>query len=154
MGSIRLETVIKAPIERCFDLARSVDVHIASTAMTNERVVAGKSHGLLGLGESVTWEGRHFGVRLRQRATITRFDPPHVFIDESNSGPLRAMRHTHQFVKERDRTLMVDTFEYELPLGGFGRIADRLVIERHLKRFLQERASFLKAAAERSGGGG
>ena len=64
------------------------------------------------------------------------------------------MRHTHQFVKERDRTLMVDTFEYELPLGGFGRIADRLVIERHLKRFLQERAAFLKAAVERSGGGG
>src|SRR5207244_7033793 len=126
----------------------------ASPAMTNEQVVAGKSHGLLGLGESVTWEGRHFGVRLRQRATITRFDPPHVFIDESSSGPLRAMRHTHQFVKERDRTLMVDTFEYELPLGGFGRITERLVIQSHLKRLLQEGAAFLQAGAARARVGG
>jgi ligand-binding SRPBCC domain-containing protein len=154
VGSIRLETLINAPIERCFDLARSIDAHIASTARTKERVVAGKAHGLLDLGESVTWEGRHFGIRIRQSATITRFDPPHVFIDESSGGPLKAMRHTHQFVKEHGGTLMVDTFEYELPVGGLGRIADRLVIERHMKRFLRERAAFLKAEAERSGGGG
>ena len=144
---------IKAPIERCFDLARSVDIHVASAAKSRERVVRGKSHGMLELGDSVTWEARHFGIRLRQGVTITRFESPHVFVDESTVGPLKSLRHTHQFVQENHGTLMVDTFEYELSAGVFGRIVDRLVIERHLRSFLRERAAYLKREAERSGAG-
>jgi ligand-binding SRPBCC domain-containing protein len=153
MGSIRVETLIHAPIERCFDLARSVEAHLASTARTDERVIAGKTHGLMELGDSVTWDARHLGLRWRQGAVITRLDPPHVFVDESTAGPLRSLRHVHQFAPEGDATLMVDTFDYELPAGPLGTIADRLVVERYLRRFLTERAQFLKAEAERSGGG-
>ena len=149
MGSIRVQTLIKAPIERCFDLARSVDAHIASTDASGERVVEGKAHGLLGPGESVTWEARHFGVRWRQGSTITRFEPPHVFVDESTGGPLRSLRHVHQFLNEKGGTLMVDTFDYELPLGVLGRVADRVAVEHHLRRFLSARAAYLKQAAER-----
>jgi ligand-binding SRPBCC domain-containing protein len=148
VGSIRVETLINAPIERCFDLARSVEAHLASTAKTDERVVGGKAKGLFELGDSVTWEGRHFGLRLRQGSTITRSEPPHVFVDEGTDGPLRGFRHVHQFVTERDATLMVDTFEYGLPAAMFGRLADRLFVERHLRRFLTDRAAHLKAAAE------
>jgi Uncharacterized conserved protein len=149
VGSIRVETLIKAPIERCFDLARSVDAHLGSTSRTGERVVAGRTHGLLGAGDSVTWEARHLGMRLRQGSSITRFEPPHMFVDESTSGPLKSLRHAHQFVDEGGATLMVDTFQYELPVGLLGRVADRLVVERHLRRFLAERAAYVKAEAER-----
>jgi len=152
VGSIRLETLIHGPIERCFDLARSVDAHLASTAKTGERVVRGRTHGLLELGDSVTWEGRHFGLRLQQGSTVTRLERPHVFVDESTAGPLKSLRHVHQFVREDEATLMVDTFEYELPAGAFGRLADRLLVERHLRAFLEERAAYVKAAAEGSGG--
>jgi ligand-binding SRPBCC domain-containing protein len=153
VGAIRVETLIHAPIERCFDLALSVDAHLASTARTGERVVRGRTHGLLELGESMTWEGRHFGLRLRQGSTVTRLERPHVFVDESTAGPLKSLRHVHQFVREDEATLMVDTFEYELPAGTLGRLVDRLLVERHLSTFLEERAAYLKAAAERSGSG-
>ena len=63
MGVIRLETFIRAPIERCFDLSRSVDLHILSTAQTNERAIDGVTSGLMKLGDVVTWEARHFGVK-------------------------------------------------------------------------------------------
>jgi ligand-binding SRPBCC domain-containing protein len=154
MGSIRVETLIHAPIERCFDLARSIDAHLASTAKTRERVVGGKTGGLLELGDSVTWEGRHLGLVLRQSSTITRLDRPHMFVDESTDGPLRSLRHVHQFVRENEATLMVDTFEYELPAGGLGALADRILVERYLRSFLTERASYLKKEAERSSGRG
>ncbi len=154
VGSIRLETRIAAPQHVCFDLARSVDAHLGSTARSGERVVAGRLHGLLGLGESVTWEARHLGLKLRQGSRISRLDAPHVFVDESVSGPLRAMRHVHQFVPEKGGTRMVDTFDYELPAGVFGRVVDRLFVESYLRRFLRERADFLKAEAERSSRGG
>jgi ligand-binding SRPBCC domain-containing protein len=135
-------------MERCFDLARSVEAHVASTAKTHERVVGGKMEGLFELGDSVIWEARQFGLRLRQGATITRSEPPHVFVDEGASGPLGHFRHVHQFVPEHGATLMVDTFEYELPLHLGGRLADRLVVERRVRRLLIDRAAYLKQEAE------
>ena len=60
MATIRLETLIPAPIERCFDLARDIDLHVRSTAHTREVAVAGVRTGLIGPGDEVTWEGIHF----------------------------------------------------------------------------------------------
>ena len=71
MPLIVLETVIRAAPERCFDLARSVDAHVASTHQSGERVVAGRTQGLLELGEEVTWEAVHLGLRQRLTAKIT-----------------------------------------------------------------------------------
>jgi ligand-binding SRPBCC domain-containing protein len=151
MASIRVQTVIDAPMDRCFDLARSVEGHLASTAKTKERVVGGRKEGLFQLGDSVTWEATYFGLRLRQGSTITRSEPPHVFVDEGTTGPLGNFRHVHQFVPEHGATLMVDTFEYELPVSLGGRLADRLLVERRLRRLLTDRAAYLKAEAERGG---
>ena len=62
MPTIILETFIHAPIERCFDLARDIDLHADSMKHTGEKAVAGKTSGLIGPGETVTWRARHFGV--------------------------------------------------------------------------------------------
>jgi ligand-binding SRPBCC domain-containing protein len=149
MTSIRLETLITAPIDRCFDLARSVEAHLASTAKTAERVVGGRKEGLFELGDSVTWEARHFGLRLRQGSTITRSEPPHMFVDEGTTGPLGHFRHMHQFVPGlAAATLMVDTFEFELPVRLGGRLAELLIVKRHLRRLLIDRAAYLKKKAE------
>ncbi|MBL4755322.1 MAG: cell division protein, partial [Flavobacteriales bacterium] len=43
MPKINLTTKIKAPVERVFDLARSIDLHILSTTGTHEKAVAGKT---------------------------------------------------------------------------------------------------------------
>lgn len=75
MAVIRIVTTIAAPIERCFDLARDVDFHTRSLEATGERAVAGRTSGLIGLGESVTWKARHLGVRRRFTAEVTAFDP-------------------------------------------------------------------------------
>jgi hypothetical protein len=40
--------------------------------------------------------------------------------------------------------------DYRSPLGLLGRLADKLFLERYLRRFLTERAIFLKTAAESS----
>jgi hypothetical protein len=62
MPRLELSTYINAPVEICFDTARSIDVHMASTAHTGERAIAGRTSGLIELGETVTWRARHFGV--------------------------------------------------------------------------------------------
>lgn len=93
MPLIRLETMIDAPPERCFDLAIDVDVHVASVAASGERAVAGVTAGRMALGDWVTWEARHFGVRQRLTAVITEYDRPHAFVDEMRAGIFERFRH-------------------------------------------------------------
>lgn len=70
MPVIEIELRILAPAERVFDLSRSVDLHVRSTAWTHERAVAGVTRGLLSLDDQVTWEAVHFGVRQRLTSRI------------------------------------------------------------------------------------
>lgn len=79
MHTVQVETRIDAPLDRCFDLARSVDAHVASAEGTGERAVAGRRSGLLVLGEEVTWEARHLGIRQRLTSRITAFERPTFF---------------------------------------------------------------------------
>ncbi len=83
---IRINTPIAAPIEQCFDLARDIDFHMQSLAVTGERAVGGCMTGLISLNESVTWEGTHLGVGQRFTAQITDFQRPHYFRDEMTAG--------------------------------------------------------------------
>src|SRR3954462_12538298 len=124
MPLIEFETWIDAPLERCFDLARDVEAHVASTGKSGERPVAGVMTGLIGLGEEVTWEAVHLGVRQRLTSRITRMERPTMFVDEMVRGAFRSFVHTHEFRPERGGTLMVDRFDYESPLGFLGRVAD------------------------------
>jgi hypothetical protein len=54
VAAIRIVTLIAAPTDRCFDLARDIDFHTRSLAGTGEKAVAGRTSGLIGQGESVT----------------------------------------------------------------------------------------------------
>src|SRR5689334_17450127 len=98
MPEIRVETRIVAAQERCFDLARDVAAHQASLADTGERAVGGVTAGLLGPGDSVTWEATHLGIKQRLTARITAFEPPARFVDEQVRGAFHAFAHTHDFI--------------------------------------------------------
>jgi hypothetical protein len=92
MPIIRLETKVHAPAQRLFDLARSIDAHMATTSATSERAVDGVTTGLIGLGQQVTWEARHFGVKQRLTVHITVFNPPFAFEDAMIAGAFKRMK--------------------------------------------------------------
>jgi ligand-binding SRPBCC domain-containing protein len=148
MQTIQLETRIVAPALRCFQLSLSIDLHTETTAQTGERAVAGVTHGLIGDGESVTWEGRHFGLLLRHTSRIVGYDPPIFFCDEMTEGMFKSFRHEHHFSEQRGETVMRDVLQFAAPLGLLGIIAERVVLYRYLRSFLIERNQILKQAAE------
>jgi ligand-binding SRPBCC domain-containing protein len=143
-----MQTYIEAPIERCFDLARSIDAHMQSTSKTRERAVAGVSSGLINLGETVTWEAVHFGIKQRLTSKITRMERPTLFVDEMVRGIFRSFSHLHEFRPVPGGTMMLDTFRYTAPIGPLGRLADGLFLERYMRTLLKERNRYLKQAAE------
>ena len=148
MPVIEVTTFITAPIGRVFDLARSIDLHTASTSQTGEQAINGVTSGLMGAGQEVTWRARHFGVWQTLTVRITRFERPAGFRDEMTRGTFRRMNHDHLFTASADGTVMRDIFTYESPLGLLGRIADRLFLESYMRRFLVERNQIIKRTAE------
>jgi ligand-binding SRPBCC domain-containing protein len=145
---IKLKTEINAPIERVFDLARSIDLHKDSMSKYKEKAVAGTASGLINLNETVTWEATHFGVRQRLTSKITAFERPHYFRDSMISGAFKRFDHDHYFESRGEKTLVKDMFDYDSPLGFLGKIADVLLVESHMREMLEERNQIIKAAAE------
>ena len=149
MPVIELSTRIGAPLERVFDLSRSVDLHAAAMSHTGEKAVGGVTAGLVGAGDEVTWRARHFGVWQRLTSRITAYDRPAHFRDSMVRGAFRRFDHDHFFAADGpDATAMRDRFDFEAPLGILGRLAERWFLTAYMRRFLGERNRALKAVAE------
>jgi ligand-binding SRPBCC domain-containing protein len=148
MPIIRLETKIRAPLEMCFDLARSVELHMRSAALSRETAVGGVTSGLLQLNQEVTWEATHLFVKQRLTSRITIFDRPRHFRDSMVSGAFRRFDHDHIFSEAGGATLMTDVFDFTSPLGPLGKLADLLFLKNYLEGFLKRRAEVIRTEAE------
>lgn len=82
---------------------------------------------------------RWLGLPLRWRTVIRMYDPPRSFCDEQVGGPYRKWVHTHSFVEEHGGTRIIDDVDYEMPFGGLGSIAERLMVRRQLHSIFQYR---------------
>lgn len=149
MPLIQLTNTIKAPILQVFDLSRDIDFHQKSVARSREKAIAGRTSGLINLGETVTWEAIHFGVKQQLTTKITEMNAPHSFTDEMLTGAFKSIRHEHLFEqKEGGITIMIDLFHFESPLGIFGKLFNTLVLTKYMTRFLEERNAAIKESLE------
>ena len=144
-------TIIHAPIESCFDLARSVEVHLAGNIHSGEQAVAteGRTSGLLELGERVTWRAKHFGVWHKLTSEITQMDRPAHFQDAVVRGIFPYMRHDHYFrTLSPTETEMRDVFVFAAPLPVLGLLAEFAFLRRHMRNLLRERNAVIQQIAE------
>ena len=149
MITLRAETEIMAPVERCFDLARSVDLHAASACLIHGKAVAGRKTGLAGPGEWTAWSARFFGVRFTLSTQITNFEPPWRFSDVLRSGLFREFGHHYTFRSlDAARTLMTDDFFFQSPFGFIGAALDRFVLRRRMRTVADFRVAYIKRVAE------
>ncbi|HEY8401650.1 MAG TPA: SRPBCC family protein [Cytophagaceae bacterium] len=148
MPVIELTTIINAPIERCFDLARSIDLHKKTMRHTNEEAIAGVTSGLIGLGEMVTWRAKHFGVVQTLTSRIDAYVYPTYFKDVMVKGIFKQLEHDHWFEEINGVTYMKDVFKYESPFGLIGKCFNKMILHKYLTGLLQERNRIIKSEAE------
>lgn len=149
MPTFRIETLIAASPDACFELSLSVDAHAASMLQSSERPIGGVTTGIMHLGDTVTWRARHFRVPFRMTSVIAEHDRPRRFVDEQVRGPFGRWWHEHTFAATPDgRTLVVDTVRYRAPLGPLGTLAERLVLDRYMQQLIRRRNAWLKAELE------
>src|SRR5919107_3243133 len=114
MPLIHLTNFIAAPIERVFDLSRSVALHKRSMSKYGEQAINGKKSGLMDLGETVTWKAKHVYKERIMTVKITSLQRPFAFTDEQVKGDFKMMKHEHFFKPTDNGTIMIDQFFYEL----------------------------------------
>ena len=101
------------------------------------------------MGEEVTWEAVHFGIRQRLTSKITAMNRPIHFRDSMVSGAFARFDHDHYFDDtSAGFTVMRDIFDYSSPLGPLGTIADRLFLTRYMTALLRDRNLVIKEIAE------
>jgi ligand-binding SRPBCC domain-containing protein len=150
MSEVIIETQIDAPAEVCFDFMRDIRLHNETKAQTKEKAVAGVTSGKIGLGQTVTFESVHFGIKQRLTVKVVKFERPRLFVDEMTEGVFKSFKHIHEFFPNENGVLMRDTLVWTAPLGFLGKIADKLFLENHLRRLVTKRNLKLKEIAEAS----
>lgn len=148
MTQIKTLTTIKAPIEIVFNNCRNIDIHQYSASKTNEKAIAGKTSGLIDKGETVTWEGKHFGIYIQHESIISEMNFPNYFVDEQLKGQFKSFKHQHFFTQKENQTIMTDILDYETPFGFIGKLFDKLLLVNHLTNFIIYRNAILKELSE------
>ena len=148
MPQIHLTTFIQAPIQRVFDLSRSINLHKISTAHTNEKAIAGTTNGLINKGETVTWQAKHL-FKLRQfTSTITAMESPVSFTDEMIQGDFKSFAHQHHFKQAKNGTIMIDVVDFESPYGITGKVVNKFFLKNYMEGLLVKRNKIIKEYAE------
>src|SRR5258708_29530793 len=139
MVFIQLTTFINAPIDRVFDLSRSINLHKISTSDTNERAVAGTINGLINKDETVTWEAKHLFKIRRFTSRIISMQTPNSFTDEMINGDFKSFQHEHHFKSVDNGTIMIDLLVFESPLGIIGKAVNKFYLKNYLQQLLEKR---------------
>ncbi|WP_252501772.1 SRPBCC family protein [Sporosarcina sp. Marseille-Q4943] len=148
MPTIEHEISINAPIQICFDIARTVEVHEGKTMLTKQIAIGGVTAGLMEYGDSVTWQSTHLGIKQTLTSRIIEMVRPYHFTDAMVQGAFQSFTHKHEFFQSDTGTIMKDTFSYQSPFGIVGKAADRLFLEKYMIRFIASHAEKVKRAAE------
>ena len=107
---------------------------------------AGVTSGLIGPGEEVSWEARHFGVCFHMTTRITDYEVGRSFADEQVDGPFASWWHQHVFEAAAGGTRMLDRVRNSVPFWVFGRMADKLFLRRYMTGLLVQRNEYIKNA--------
>jgi hypothetical protein len=146
-------TTIAAPIQRCFDLSRSVEVHLLSNIHSGEQALAigGLTSGLTNLSDQVTWRAKHFGTWQNLTNEVTAIEPPTYFQVTMTKGIFRSMQADHIFrALPSGATEVQDLLRIAAPLPILGPLAEVLFLRSYMLSLVRERNAVIKQLAESS----
>ena len=101
------------------------------------------------------------GIRLRWKSLITEVEPPDTdaqgmgwFVDVQEGGPFSKWEHRHAFrALPGGGTAVLDVVEFEVPLGGLGRMVAGRWVRRNIDALFTFRTGALTARFGRLDGG-
>jgi ligand-binding SRPBCC domain-containing protein len=148
MPLIHLTTFIAAPVDRVFDLSRSIELHKHTMKKFEEKPVAGRISGLMQPGDKITWRGKHLLKRRVWINSIAALEKPFTFIYEQMQGDFKQMKHELFFKECSNGTLLIDQFSFECSYGRLGEWFTNLYLTKYINSLLEQRNETIKRVAE------
>ncbi len=148
MPQLKFTTLIHAPIQRVFDLARCVSLHKRQFEEHAIVAVQGKSSGLLSFRDHTTWKGK-FGRKVRMFSIeVTEIRPPEYLKMEFRKDFFDQFEHEIFLKSIKNGTILIDHIEYEIEIKGFLPLISKRCIEKTITHYLEERNAMCKEYAE------
>lgn len=148
MEKIALNTEIKAPIARVFDLARSVDLcQLARDQKEQVKRVFQTNH-LLNESQSISWSAKFAGLKDQFTALITKMNSPHAIEEQLNFGHFVQFKHKRFFEEKEGKTIIRDEFVIDKTEGKLGIALDIESLKKQFKKTLKNQYKQLKKYAE------
>ncbi|MFT4114597.1 SRPBCC family protein [Silvibacterium sp.] len=152
MQVIEATTVIHAPIARCFELSLSIDLEAEAGRPQRLRAIRGRTCGIIGPEEQVTWRTKQFGIWVTHTSVISQYRPHEFFEDSMVRGVFRFFRHQHTFRALADgATEMRDYLTFAMPYGPFGLVLEKRFVRKRMEDLLEVRNALIKRTAEADG---
>ena len=99
------------------------------------------------IGGKVSFKVKSAGVSMPLTETVLEYQPDKLQVLQME-GMLSGRAHW-ELIPDGDGTRLTTTFDYELPGGAFGRIADALIAKRLNTKTLEQALQNFKALVER-----
>lgn len=101
-------------------------------------------------GTLIDYRIKVHGLPMRWRTLISRWDPPHCFVDEQLRGPYTTWHHTHTFEAHDGGTRLGDVVRMQPRGGPLAPLVMSLFVKKDVERIFRFRA---EAMARQFGGG-
>ena len=98
-------------------------------------------------GSKVAFKVKSAGLSMPIRETVLEYQPGKLQVFQMDG--MLSGRARWELTPEGDGTRLTTTFDYELPGGVFGKIADALIVKRMNRKSLGEGLNNFKALVER-----
>jgi hypothetical protein len=128
----RIETLIKAPPHKLFDLCLDIDVHQAGISDYKKEAFTGVIKGIISLGEILTWRAKHYLVFQILTEQITEVDSPDYFSDEKKVF-FKRFKYSSDFECKEAETLIIDLFYFNSLLVSAARFVDKYITKLLIK---------------------
>jgi ligand-binding SRPBCC domain-containing protein len=113
-----------------------------------EVAVAGVTAGLINKEDTVTWKGKHLFKTRVFTSKITEMQPYEKFTDKMIRGDFKYFEHQHFFKSAENGTIVIDIINYETPYGWFGRLINKIHLNKYIEKLISDRNIVIKQYAE------
>lgn len=146
MGHIESKMSAKVPVETAFD-------YVANPAIRPEWLesvleVKNITEGPVGVGTSWTEVLKIAGRTVEQVRTVTEYERPRRYVYEFTTLGAKSGKFDITFESEAGGTKIAFIVDYTLPGSAFGKIADKVLFERSLKKSFGHSLIDLRTALE------
>jgi len=141
---LRTSVLLPVPIDRVFPFFAAAENLARITPPELGFLVRTPSPIDMRSGALIDYTIKLWGLPLRWRTKITRWNPPFEFEDTQLRGPYAKWVHRHTFTAAGVETVMADEVRYRLPFGLLGRPA-HFIVRRQLRRIFTYREQVMRS---------